>query len=171
MPDSAGTGAPIRIRAATAADRAFMDSLTERLAGVADPPGRTPDEVMRFQRGFMTAAFDRPPAGAVTLVAEDERGNGLGFVHAEPQDDPFGEGQVGYVSLLAVTPAAEGRGVAARLMAAAEDWASTTGLRFLALDAFASNARGLAFYQGRGYRPETIRLVKPLTDLDDAAGP
>ncbi|MFV3128007.1 GNAT family N-acetyltransferase [Niveispirillum sp. KHB5.9] len=150
------------IRPATSADLPFIHSLAPRLAGVADLPWRSADEVMRFQRSFMHETLEAPKPGAVTLVAEDEAGTKLGFVHAEPMLDIFTDNLAAYIPLLAVAEAAEGHGAAKVLMAAVEDWARRQGYASLSLDVFASNSRGRAFYERQGYGEETLRLVKDI---------
>lgn len=151
----------MHVRRGTPADRPFMMGLAGRLAGVADFPWRTPAELEAFQHAFMTEALARPDT--LTLVAEEADGGPLlGFAAMEPHPDDITGGAGGYLSLLAVTQAAEGRGVARALMAAAEETARQQGWQVLALDVFATNARGRRFYDSLGFRAETLRLVKPL---------
>lgn len=150
------------IRPATSEDLPFIHALAQRLAGGADLPWRSGDEVMRFQRTFMHETLEAPKPGAITLVAEGEGGAFLGFVHAEPMADIFTDKVAAYVPLLALTQEAQGQGVAAALMAAVEDWAKRQGFDSLSLDVFASNARGRAFYARLGYGEETLRLVKDI---------
>lgn len=147
-------------RRAGADDRAFIMSLAPRLAGVADFPWRTAEEMAAFQDAFMHEALAKPET--VALIAEDEGGERLGFIAVEPQRDPIDGRPGGYVSLLAVTEAAEGRGAARALVVAAEDVARAAGWTVLALDVFASNGRGRRFYDALGFREETVRLVRPL---------
>jgi len=149
------------IRPTTPDDLPFIHAQAPRLAGVADLAWRTAEEVIHFQRAFMHETLEAPRPGAVTFLAcaGEER---LGFIHAEPQLDIFTDRQCAYVPLLAVTPEAEGRGVAAALMAAVESWARENGYATVALDVFASNARGRAFYARQGYGEETLRLVKDI---------
>ena len=64
--------------------------------------------------------------------------------------------------VLLVAHRAEGRGVAGRLLQAAEEWARGQGLRTLVCQAFEDNWRGLAFYEHQGFRRDTVRLVKAL---------
>ncbi|MFV3073419.1 GNAT family N-acetyltransferase [Niveispirillum fermenti] len=156
------------VRPARPADHLFIHAQAGRLAGVADLPWRSAGEVMRFQQAFMHEVLDAPKPGAVTLVAEGTgevggaRGECLGFVHAEPMADLFTGKVAAYIPLLAVTPAAEGQGVAQALMAAVEGWARAQGYESLSLDVFASNRRGRAFYARMGYGEESLRLVKDI---------
>lgn len=156
---------PVTVRPASEADRPFMFGLASRLAGVARLPWRDPAEAAHFQDAYMRGALvDHPVAGAVTLIAVDGQGTPLGFIHVEPARDSLTEADCGYVSLLAVTPQAEGRGVARRLLAAAEGWAREMGYRFLSLEVFAGNDRGRKFYARAGYREESLRLLKPVSE-------
>lgn len=150
------------IRPATSSDLPFIHALAPRLAGAADLSWRSDEEVMRFQRHFMHETLEAPKPGAITLVADGEDGEPLGFVHAEPMLDIFTDQIAAYIPLLAVTAAAEGRGTAKALMSAVEEWARGQGYASLSLDVFASNARGRAFYARQGYGEETLRLVKDI---------
>jgi GNAT superfamily N-acetyltransferase len=133
-----------------------------RLAGVAQLPWHTVADLEAFQHRYMNVAFARPASETVTLIAEDETAARLGFVHAEHATDPVTQEACAYVTVLAVTDAAQGAGVAARLMAAVEDWARARKFRLICLDVFANNARARAFYAKQGYQDDSLRLTKPL---------
>lgn len=151
------------IRPAKHEDMPFIYALAPRLAAAADLAWRSAAEVMHFQRAFMHETLEMPRAGAVTFIAYDDDGGApLGFIHAEPQLDIFTDRNAAYIPLLAVTEAAEGKGVATALMARVEAWAREQGYGHVALDVFASNGRGRAFYARQGYGEETIRLVKDI---------
>ena len=109
----------------------------------------------------MAASF-APADGSETLIACAADGRRLGYIHLRPAKDGVTDEPCGYVALLATTPEAEGTGVAARLMGAAEEWARGCGYRLLSLDVFADNKRAIEFYERRGFRSETFRMVKPL---------
>jgi GNAT superfamily N-acetyltransferase len=146
------------IRKAAAADRPFLDSLDDRLIAEAAGPGLSRADFAAFQASYTKSALDAPPPGAVTLLAEDEAGTPLGYIHLEPTEDMLSGATVGYVSILAVTAEAEGRGVASRLMQEAEEWARGLGYRFLLLDVFGSNATAQRFYERKGYAADSLRL-------------
>ena len=152
----------IRIRAATIADRDFMFDQASRLASVAALPWHAEHDVIAFQHRYMKAAFARPETETARFIAEDEASQRLGFVHAEASTDSVTLEPCAYVTVLAVIEAAEGRGVATRLMQAAEDWARQQGFRLICLDVFANNRRALAFYARHGYQDDSLRLTKPL---------
>lgn len=150
------------IRPAEPADRDFMYGLAPRLAGVAKLPWHREADVLAFQHRYMNAAFARPRDETVTLVAATTGNERLGFVHAESATDSVTLEPCGYVTVLATTEAAEGKGVAAALMRAVEDWARGKGFRLLGLDVFANNHRARAFYNRMGYGEDSLRLTKEI---------
>ena len=151
----------LTLRLAEADDRAFIDSLSPRLSSVPRPAWHDVAAMEGFQDRHMAASF-APIDGASTLIACDEDGKRLGYIHLRPGKDAVTDEPCGYISLLATTREAEGSGVATRLMTAAEDWARGRGYRLLSLDVFADNRRAVDFYRRGGFRTETRRMVKPL---------
>ena len=145
----------IIVRPATAADRAFLDSLDGRLIEAAAVPEITPDQLVAFQDDYTRKALDADEPGMATLVAVDPAGQPLGYIQLGPHHDMLTGDTSGYVSMLAVRAEAAGRGVAKRLMDA---WAARSGFRFLLLDVFASNATARRFYARRGFVDESLRL-------------
>ena len=152
----------IHIRPATPDDRAFMFDQAQRLARVAQLPWHAESDLVAFQHRYMNVAFARPAQETVTLIAEDAAATRLGFVHAEHATDPVTQELCAYVTVLAVTEAAQGARVGASLMTAAEDWARAQGFRLICLDVFANNGRARAFYAKHGYQDDSLRLTKPL---------
>jgi GNAT superfamily N-acetyltransferase len=159
-----GPADDIVIRPAATADRAFMVSLDGRLIEEAVVPGVAQADIAAFQSNYTSAALDTDKPGAVTLVAVDGARQPLGYIQMEPHDDMLTGGTSGYVSILAVRAEAEGRGVAKRLMEAAEQWAKAHGFPFLLLDVFASNATARRFYARGGFVDESLRLRRPVRD-------
>lgn len=153
-----GPADDIVIRPATAADRPFLVSLDDRLIEEAVVPGVARDDIVAFQTNYTRAALDTDKPGVVTLMATDGAAEPLGYIQLEPHEDMLTRGISGYVSILVVRAEAEGRGVAKRLMEAAEQWAKAQGYPFLLLDVFASNATARRFYARAGFVDESIRL-------------
>jgi GNAT superfamily N-acetyltransferase len=148
----------ILIRPASAADRAFLESLNDRLIAEAAGPGLVRENFVAFQERYTKSALDEPPPGSATLIAADGAGAPLGYIHLESTDDVLSGTTAGYVSILAVTAEAEGRGVASKLMEEAEAWSRAQGYRFLLLDVFGSNATARRFYERKGYVADSLRL-------------
>ena len=152
----------ITIRSATAADRAFLESLNDRLIDEAAIPGFNPEDFRRFQARYTAAALDHAELGAATLVAVDPSGQPLGYVHLRPEDDFLTGEPAGYVSILVVRAEAQGRGIGKMLLKAADDWARALGYRELLLDVFTSNETARRFYERNGFVDESLRLRRPV---------
>jgi ribosomal protein S18 acetylase RimI-like enzyme len=150
------------IRPASAGDRAFMLSLDDRLIAEAAGPGLTRDNFTAFQSRYTKAALDTPAVDSATLIAADGGGTPLGYIHLESTEDGLSGKPAGYVSILAVSAEAEGRGIATRLMQEAERWAAERGYPFLLLDVFGSNATARRFYERRGFVADSLRLRRPV---------
>jgi len=157
-----GGGLKVAVRPARPEDRPFVLATSERLAVFGPPPWRTPAEVVEGEARTLRAFFDAPPANAALLVAEDEAHRPLGFAYVEVLRDYFRQDEHGHVGILAVAAEAEGKGAGGALLAAAEDWSRARGFDRLTLNVFEKNARARAVYAHRGFRPESLRYVKPL---------
>jgi GNAT superfamily N-acetyltransferase len=155
-------GTPVALRDATPQDRAFIDGLSPRLAGVPHPPWHDDRAMEGFQDRYMATTFGDMEEGARTVLACAPDGRRLGYVHMRPGTDGVTNEPCGYVSLLALISEAEGQGIAHRLMQETEAWARGRGYRLLSLDVFAHNRHAVEFYHRRGFVTESLRLVKPL---------
>lgn len=82
----------------------------------------------------------------IFLVAEQD-GNAVGYVGCQTVLDE------GYITNVAVLPAARRQGVARGLIAALGQCAKTQGLRFVTLEVRESNAPAIALYAGAGFVP------------------
>ena len=157
-----GTATPSDIRSANADDRAFVIETVRRLPEFGVPPGRTPEEIVSGEVRMLSAYFDAPPEGSTLLIAEGSGRERLGFAYLETETDFFTRRQHGHLRILAVTRAAEGRGVGGALLSASESWAKARGYATLTLNVFASNRRARDVYERRGYSPESLRYTKLL---------
>ena len=159
----------IRIRPAVTDDHAFIFGLSPRLADVGRLTGRSPEEIRRFQDRYIREAIAISAADTATMIAMSDDDQKLGFIHLETAPDPVTGEAAAYVAMLAVTAAAEGRGIASRLMEAAEDWARQRRYRCISLDVFASNQHGRRFYARQGYHEDSVKLYKLLdrSEADD----
>lgn len=153
--------API-IRAAQAGDRDAVRAIALRLAQFGPPPWRTPAEVNEGELRTLDQFFaGRAPATSSLLVAE-LASVVSGFTYLEQLQDYFTLESHGHIGIIAVAERVEGQGVGAALMGAAEAWARERGYRTLTLSVFQDNTRARAVYEHFGFRPDTIRYLKPL---------
>jgi ribosomal protein S18 acetylase RimI-like enzyme len=79
------------------------------------------------------------------------------------------DGHRGWVYYLAVSPAAQGRGLGRRLMRACEDWVSAQGIPKLNLMVRTDNAAVRAFYDRLGYTESEVVVLG--RRLDPRSGP
>ena len=154
---------PLSIRSARHDDEAFLLSLLPRLADFPLPDWRTADEIARGDRPILLEALHGRIEHAAILVAElSPGGERAGYVLATTKHDYFTRAAHAHVEVIAVTPEAEGRGVARALMDAIEEWARRRGYSHVTLNVFGRNARAKALYDSLGYEVETVHYRKAL---------
>ena len=154
--------ADVHIREARPEDRELILGLVpELLAFGAPPPWRDAEQMTAVDVRVISEALDGRTAGASILVAEDGKGELLGFIHLNEEEDYYG-GACGHVGDVIVAPAARGRGVGTALLAAGERWARERGYRMLTLNVFLDNKKARDLYEAVGFRAETARHVKML---------
>ncbi len=135
---------------------ALAPRLTEWVAAWRDPAA-----VLPAVQGWVRDSIDAisQPGHAIYVAAD--AGSIVGLVticertHFTSQVDA-------YVGELAVKPGMERRGIATRLMAAAETWAADRGLAFLTLETGAANQPARKLYAALGYQEEDVRLTKAI---------
>jgi GNAT superfamily N-acetyltransferase len=150
----------LSIRPATERDEDALTALAWRLTAFTLPPWRKPEQIADADGREMMAAIRQPSPANEVFVAERE-GTIAGCLHMIEILDFFGA-RHGHISVLAVTPEAEGSGVGRALMAHAEAWTKGRGLSLVTLNVFAGNERARRFYDRAGYAPEILKYAKPL---------
>ena len=155
-------GQAVCVRPKRAEDRDFILGLANRLMVAGRPPWRDEERMRDFHRHYAEATAEASGEGEIVLLAEDQGGTPLGVVHVTAETSGLTGERQAYLATLAVSEAAEGRGVGRALLEAGEEWARRQGFRLLALDVFAHNTHARAFYARLGFREETLKLVKEL---------
>lgn len=155
------TDETIRIRPYLSEDRGQVMALASRLTeGVAT--WRDTDAVLTAVQGWVrdsVDAADQP--GHAVFVAADEDGV-VGVITVKESTHFTGQADA-YVSELVVRAGLERRGIASRLMAAAEEWAAQAGYDFLTLQTGTANETARAFYAAAGFREEEVQLTKAVS--------
>jgi GNAT superfamily N-acetyltransferase len=150
------------LRPASPEDEPFLLALTARLAAFPVPAWRTREEIAAADHAILLDALHHPGPQALILVAESPPGIPAGYVFVSTKQDYFTGRPHAHVEVLAVTEAAQGRGVARALMAAAEEWARARGDHAITLNVFDLNAAARGLYDRLGYQPETVHYRKGL---------
>lgn len=160
MSMSAEQLADATVRPATPQDEAALTALAVRLGECPLPPWRSPDEIATADLRAMMSAVRAGDADNQVFVAE-RAGVAVGCLHVLTDTDFFGKRHA-HLSVLSVAASEEGSGVAARLMAYAEDWTRARGLPMISLNVIDGNVRARRLYERCGFKPEIVRYVKPL---------
>ena len=155
----------LSIRPATDQDQAALLALAWRLTAFTLPAWRRPEDIVEADAREMMEAIHRGVPGNEVFVAQSgaEGGGAIaGCLHMVETVDFFGT-RHGHISVIAVTPEAEGTGVGRGLMEYAEAWTKRRGHSLLTLNVFAANERARRFYERAGFEPEILKYSKALT--------
>ena len=150
----------LTLRRATAADERTLAALAVRLTAFELPSWRAPHEISDADARAMIAAAAAADPDNDVFIAE-RNGEVVGCLHVLAVTDFFGL-RHGHVSVIAITEAAEGSGVARVLMERAEQWTAERGLPLLTLNTFAGNERARRFYEKGGFQVEMVKYAKPV---------
>jgi ribosomal protein S18 acetylase RimI-like enzyme len=148
----------IRIRSYRPGDRDPVMQLAPRLTeGIA--PWRDPADMLRSIQTAIRMSIDgfRVPGRAVFVAAAGKEI--VGMVTVSERIDFTGQREA-YVGWLAVHAGMVRRGIATRLMGAAESWAAARGLACITLETGAANDPARSLYSSLGYEEEDIRFTK-----------
>ena len=153
---------PATVREGVAADVAFIVELGTATLRTSVPSAREPVADATLARSFSHLLATVGTIEHAVYVAEED-GERVGFcIVADDLPDEVTELSQSFVAYMAVVPAARGRGIAGRLIAAAEDGARARGRRYLALMVTEENAAARRAYDRAGYRTERRYLCKTL---------
>lgn len=152
----------IRIRRARPGDEGFVLETAGRLSAFGPPEWRAPQDVVEGELRTLREFFDLPDPASVLLIAEGADGAPLGFALLQEARDYFTHEWHGHLGILAVSESAEGRGAGGALIRAAEAWARRRKYPVLTLNVFERNQHAREVYEHLGFRPDTLRYIKPL---------
>ena len=164
----------VSIRPATPNDRDFVLALADRLVDGFDAPAhRTKPELIEGDRRALEGWFDNlttaegslavaRSAEAEAMLIADLDGTPAGVAYLVTPIDYFNQRPHAHLSVLAVTKAAEGKGVGSALLEASVQWAKERKSDRLTLSALVTNHRARALYERKGFGGEYIRYVLPL---------
>jgi ribosomal protein S18 acetylase RimI-like enzyme len=155
--------ADVHIREAVPSDRPAILALADRLHAFG-PTTRDAAEIAQRERVALSDALSEPSNASSLLVAERALAGIVGAILLDERRDYFTNDRHGHVSILAVAREAEGQGIGAALLAAAEKWGRAKRFTRLTLSVFTENLRARHFYERHGWRPEIETWYKTLGD-------
>lgn len=150
----------VTVRRGRPDDETSVLALADQLAAFPVPAWRTAREIQRADDGVLRDALGGAPGTAI-FVAEGVNGND-GVICLTSQVDYFTHQPVAHIEVLAVDPAAQGRGVARALMREAESWAREHGFNRVSLNVWVQNERARGLYEHLGFGAETLQYLKEL---------
>ena len=150
----------VRVRPYTSADHTFILSLAPRLA-VGKQPWRDLTLWWKTVDEWLTESIEQHRQRTMVLIAEDEKGERLGFATVSHSTHFTGQRQA-YIGELVTSEAVEGQGVGTALVKACERWAREQEYAVITLTTGAGNTRALKFYEHLGFHNEDITLTKLL---------
>ncbi|RLA34841.1 MAG: hypothetical protein DRR11_01630 [Gammaproteobacteria bacterium] len=152
-----------QIRNAQSSDGEQMLALMPRLAAFEVPESRNPEHLWRDDAKLMQSWLDGDAEDCLVQVAVDgEAVLGLTLVRLRPE--LLSHAPSSHLEAIAVSDAAEGKGIGLALLNAAEDNARSHGAKSMTLHVFASNARARQFYERNSYTGELLRYTKDIAE-------
>ena len=130
----------MRLRGARAEDAPPIAEITRAALGY----DVTAEDVARRMSGVLQ------DKAQFLLVAEDESGRAIGYIHACDYPSLFYE-PLKYVIALAVNPKHHGQGTGKALLTACEEWAKRSGAAGVRLSSGANRLAAHGFYKHLGY--------------------
>lgn len=141
---------PVRTRVATAADVCDVVTLVNTAFSVETFLEGTRTDESRIAEMLGRGEF---------LVAEDENGNIVGSVYTEARGNPGNPS--GYLGMLAVDPAQQGKGLGRTLAEAAEARARSHGCKQMDIDVLSPRTDLIPFYRKLGYLETGTAVFHP----------
>ena len=156
----ANGGGRIAVRPFADGDQSFLARVAHRLLPTETVSPRDPAVMAAFMSSLAEGKLLNEPGAEAFIATIDGRPCGVITVH--PDADYFTGHPRAYVDILVVAPEAEGQGVGRALLERADAWARDHNCLEVVLDVFAGNEAAMAFYERCGYRPDHVRMAKPL---------
>lgn len=149
------------IRPAEPADEHAIRALLPRLADFDVPKDRDPKHLWQGDEKMYLDWVAGKRNDIVAIVAEATTGIvGVAIMSYRPEL-LSGDSSV-HLEVVAIDKAAEGHGIASKLIDQLETEAAANGAQSMSLHVFANNTKARALYERKGFDGELLRYTKPL---------
>ncbi|AIC95931.1 GNAT family N-acetyltransferase [Shouchella lehensis] len=149
----------MKIRSFEEKDRSNVMALTKRFLQFDLMKHRDRVAMEQKQEALLLESLQRDD---LSLFIAEKDHHFLGFLEMRLQSDFFTNERQAYISAVATTSEAEGKGVGKRLMQKAEEWAQEHEVNTIVLDVFKANEHAVTFYETFGYQQEIVKMTKTL---------
>jgi ribosomal protein S18 acetylase RimI-like enzyme len=156
----------MQIRKATPEDIPFIEAHAYRLLEFGPPAWRRNewDMMSKADARHITNALLAGSPDKEVLIATDDAGTRVGFLHLVMQPDYYSGELQAHITDIVVIKSAEGTGVGRFLMEQADEWARRNNAKWITLNVFDDNKHAQAHYEKAGYQREWIRYLKLLKE-------
>ena len=154
---------PVQITLAEAADVTEIDRLLPFLASFEVPAGRNPRDLWEGDAQILKEWAEGSRPECFVHVAKDDEGRLLGVSMISMRDELLSHNPSAHLEIIVVAGTAQRRGVASKLLQAAEGAARDQGAKSISLHVFSSNKKARALYEKAGYDGELVRYIKTFT--------
>lgn len=153
----------LTIRKALPEDESFLAEHAYRLLEFGPPSWRgDPVPMTQMDLKYIRHALLSGDPGKEVLIAIDNDGQRVGFLHMTLQQDYYTEEMHAHITDIVVIASAEGKGVGRFLLEKADEWARQKNSRWITLNAFEQNTHARKVYEKAGYKPEWVKYLKEL---------
>lgn len=153
----------LTIRKGLPEDEAFLIEHAYRLLEFGPPSWRGDREPMtQMDIRYLREALLAGDKDMEVLIALDEHGQRVGFLHLRMYQDYYTEEMHAHITDIVVIASAEGKGVGRFLLEKADEWARQKNSRWITLNAFENNTHARKVYEKAGYKAEWVKYLKEL---------
>lgn len=96
----------------------------------------------------------------IYVMESEEKIVAMLIARIESKPEMFVHHKCGYIAETLVTKLLRGKNIGGELVAAAHQWFQSEGVSYTELQVSAANDRGIAFWQSKGYEPQSMRMIR-----------
>lgn len=153
----------VRITLADVVDVAAINDLLPFLASFEVPAGRKPEHLWEGDAQMLREWAEGSRPECFVHIAKDNDGVLLGVSMVSMREELLSHNPSAHLEAIVISGKAQRRGLASKLLQAAEGAARDRGAKSMSLHVFSNNKRARALYEKAGYDGELMRYIKTFT--------